>query len=104
MLRWLKRLWFRIVGAAPPVVKVLRLNGAIGMSTGLRKGLALSTVALPIAKLFSDESVTAAAIVINSPGGSPVQAALIHDRIRALAKERGIKVMTFAEDVAASGG
>ncbi|MFM9865751.1 MAG: S49 family peptidase, partial [Micropepsaceae bacterium] len=42
--------------------------------------------------------------VINSPGGSPVQAALIHDRIRALAKERGIKVMTFAEDVAASGG
>ncbi len=104
MLERVKRLWFRLVGTAPPVVKVLRLNGAIGMSTGLRKGLALSTVALPIAKLFADKSVVAAAIVINSPGGSPVQAALIHDRIRALAKEQGIKVMTFAEDVAASGG
>jgi signal peptide peptidase SppA len=104
MLERIKRLWFRLVGTAPPVVKVLRLNGAIGMSTGLRKGLALSTVALPVAKLFADKSVVAAAIVINSPGGSPVQAALIHDRIRALAKEQGIKVMTFAEDVAASGG
>jgi signal peptide peptidase SppA len=104
MLERVKRLWFRLVGTAPPVVKVLRLNGAIGMSTGLRKGLALSTVALPVAKLFADKSVVAAAIVINSPGGSPVQAALIHDRIRALAKEQGIKVMTFAEDVAASGG
>ena len=33
-----------------------------------------------------------------------MQSALIHDRIRALAKEKGIKVLTFAEDVAASGG
>src|SRR5262249_19851974 len=46
----------------------------------------------------------AAAVVINSPGGSPVQAALIHDRIRALATEESVKVMTFGEDVAASGG
>lgn len=104
MLQRLKRLWFRIVGSAPPVVKVLRLNGAIGMNVGMRKGLSLATLALPIAKLFADKSVVAAALVINSPGGSPVQAALIHDRIRALAKERGIKVLTFAEDVAASGG
>ncbi len=104
MFEWAKKLWRRIGGSTPPVVKVLRLNGAIGMSVGMRKGLSLATVALPIAKLFADKSVVAAAVVINSPGGSPVQAALIHDRIRALAKERGIKVMTFAEDVAASGG
>ena len=101
---WLKRLWRTIGGSTPPLIKVLRLNGAIGMSTGLRKGLSLATAALPIAKLFADKSVAAVAVVINSPGGSPVQAALIHDRIRALAKERGVKVMTFAEDVAASGG
>ncbi|MBP6011010.1 MAG: S49 family peptidase [Alphaproteobacteria bacterium] len=104
MIDWLKRIWRRIGGTTPPVVAVLRLSGAIGMSTGFRKGLALATVALPIAKLFADNSVAAVAIVINSPGGSPVQAALIHDRIRALAKEKGVKVLTFAEDVAASGG
>lgn len=104
MFEWIRKTWRRVAGTTPPVVKVLRLNGAIGMATGLRKGLSLATTALPIAKLFADKSVAAVALVINSPGGSPVQAGLIHDRIRALAKERGIKVLTFAEDVAASGG
>lgn len=93
-----------MTGSAPPVVAVLRLSGAIGMSMGLRKGLAMATTAEQIAKLFADKTVAAAAVVINSPGGSPVQAALIHDRIRALGREKGIKVLTFAEDVAASGG
>jgi signal peptide peptidase SppA len=74
------------------------------MSMGLRKGLAMATTAEQIAKLFADKTIAAAAVVINSPGGSPVQAALIHDRIRALGREKGIKVLTFAEDVAASGG
>lgn len=92
------------MGSEPPVVAVLRLSGAIGMQTGLRKGLSMAATAEPIAKLFADKTVAAAAVVINSPGGSPVQAALIHDRIRALAKEKGVTVLTFAEDVAASGG
>jgi signal peptide peptidase SppA len=103
--KWIKRLWTRITtGAEPPVVAVLRLSGAIGMSVGLRRGLSLTTSAETIAKLFADKSVAAVAVVINSPGGSPVQSALIHDRIRALAKENGVKVLAFAEDVAASGG
>jgi signal peptide peptidase SppA len=93
-----------MTGSTPPVVSVLRLSGAIGMSTGFRKGLAMATTADLINKLFADKSVAAAAVVINSPGGSPVQAALIHDRIRALAKEKGVTVLTFAEDLAASGG
>lgn len=100
----MRRAFGRMTGSAPPVVAVLRLAGAIGMTTGLRKGLAMATAAEQIAKLFADKTVVAAAVVINSPGGSPVQAALIHDRIRALAKEKGVKVLTFAEDVAASGG
>ena len=37
-------------------------------------------------------------------GGSPTQSELIHQRIRSLAKQTGIPVITFAEDVAASGG
>jgi signal peptide peptidase SppA len=44
------------------------------------------------------------ALVINSPGGSPVQSHLIFCRIRALAEEKGIPVIGFVEDVAASGG
>jgi signal peptide peptidase SppA len=88
----------------PPVVAVLRLNGAIGATGGLRPGLTISAFASSIARLFADKTIAAAALVINSPGGSPVQAALIHDRVRLLAREKGIKVLTFAEDVAASGG
>jgi len=70
----------------------------------LRPGLTMSALAGPISRLLADKTIAAAALVINSPGGSPVQAALIHDRVRLLAREKGIKVMTFAEDVAASGG
>jgi signal peptide peptidase SppA len=42
--------------------------------------------------------------MINSPGGSAVQSALIARRIRALADEHEVPVFAFAEDVAASGG
>jgi signal peptide peptidase SppA len=101
---WIRRTVRRMTGTTPPVVSVLRLSGAIGISTGLRKGLAMSSAADSINKLFADKTVAAAAVVINSPGGSPVQAAFIHDRIRALAKEKGVTVLTFAEDLAASGG
>jgi serine protease SohB len=44
------------------------------------------------------------AIMVNSPGGSPVQSRLIYKRIRDLAEEKNKKVLMFVEDVAASGG
>ena len=44
------------------------------------------------------------AVVINSPGGSPVQSHLIFQRIRQLAAEHNKRVHVFCEDVAASGG
>jgi ClpP class serine protease len=44
------------------------------------------------------------ALLINSPGGSPVQSHLIYRRIRQLATENNRSVIAFAEDVAASGG
>ena len=46
----------------------------------------------------------AVALLINSPGGSPVQSSLIAAHIRSLADERGVPVHAFVEDVAASGG
>lgn len=92
------------MGSEPPVVAVLRLSGPIGINQGFRRGLAMATSAEQIARLFADKTVAAVAVVVNSPGGSPVQSQLIHDRIRALATEKSIPVLTFAEDVAASGG
>jgi signal peptide peptidase SppA len=87
-----------------PVVPVLRFSGPIGMATPLRPGLALSTVAGPIEKAFTVSKLPTVAIVINSPGGSPVQSNLIFSRIRQLAKEKQKRVYVFCEDVAASGG
>ena len=46
----------------------------------------------------------AVALVVNSPGGSPVQSRLIYTRIRQLADQHNKKVLIFVEDVAASGG
>lgn len=46
----------------------------------------------------------AVALLINSPGGSPVQSSLIAARIRRLAEETKVPVHAFVEDAAASGG
>ncbi|MGI9406571.1 MAG: hypothetical protein ACR2O4_09380 [Hyphomicrobiaceae bacterium] len=55
-----------------PVVPVLRFTGAIGMVTPLRPGLSMPSVAGLIEKAFDFKKAPAVAIVINSPGGSPV--------------------------------
>jgi len=89
----------------PPLVGVLRLDGVIGRSAGPgRQGLSLDSHEKAIAKVFANKQTKAVALVINSPGGSPVQSALIAKRIRDLADEKEIPVVSFCEDVAASGG
>ena len=55
-------------------------------------------------RAFAMKRSVAVAIIVNSPGGSPVQSALLYRRIRALAEEKRVPVFAFAEDVAASGG
>jgi signal peptide peptidase SppA len=87
-----------------PIVPVLRFTGPIGMATPLRPGLALASVAGPLEKAFSLSRLPTVAVVINSPGGSPVQSHLIFSRIRQLAREKEKRVYVFCEDVAASGG
>ncbi len=88
----------------PPVVAVLRLAGVIGGIGPIRRGLSLTSQAHLIERAFKVPRLEAVALTINSPGGSPVQSALIAGRIRALAEEKNIPVVAFAEDVAASGG
>lgn len=87
-----------------PTVPVLRFTGAIGMATPLRPGISLATTAAGIERAFNMSKTPAVAVIINSPGGSPVQSHLIYLRIRALAKETGKTVYVFTEDVCASGG
>nr|WP_155197355.1 S49 family peptidase [Roseibium hamelinense] len=87
-----------------PVVPVVRLQGPIGMATPLRPGMSLGSVAQPLEKAFSMRKAPAVALIVNSPGGSPVQSRLIFQRIRDLAKEKEKEVLVFVEDVAASGG
>lgn len=87
-----------------PIVPVLRFAGPIGMVTPLRPGLALASVAGPIEKAFALSKLPSVAVVINSPGGSPVQSHLIFRRIRQLAREKDKRVYVFCEDIAASGG
>src|SRR6266576_3028751 len=87
-----------------PIVPVVRLAGVIGFSTPLKPGLTLASVARPLERAFKMRHARAVALLINSPGGSPVQSHLIYRRIRQLAAESARPVIAFAEDVAASGG
>ena len=85
----------------PPLVNVIRLQGTIG--TGSR-GLSDASMAPLIERAFAKGKPVAVALVINSPGGSPVQSSLIAARIRRLSEEKNIPVHAFVEDMAASGG
>ena len=89
-------------GAA--VVPVVRLSGLIGAVTPLRPGMSLAGVAKTLERAFAMKHAKAVALVINSPGGSPVQSRQIYLRIRQLAAEKKLPVLVFVEDVAASGG
>src|SRR5438445_1537829 len=86
------------------VVPVVRLSGVIGAVTPLRPGITLAGIARTLERAFSMRNARAVALVINSPGGSPVQSRQIYLRIRQLAAEKKLPVLVFVEDVAASGG
>ncbi len=85
-----------------PSVAVLRLQGMI--ATGARGALNDVTLAPLLQRAFTKGKPDAVALVLNSPGGSPVQSSLIGARIRRLAAEKEVPVYAFIEDVAASGG
>jgi signal peptide peptidase SppA len=86
------------------VIPVVRLSGVIGAVTPLRPGMSLAGVARTLERAFATRNAKAVALLINSPGGSPVQSRQIYLRIRQLAAEKKLPVLVFVEDVAASGG
>lgn len=87
----------------PPLISLVRMNGVIA-SGGRGATLNDAGLAPLLEKAFRKSKPLAVALVINSPGGSPVQSSLIGARIRRLADETEIPVFAFVEDVAASGG
>ena len=84
----------------PAFVPVIRLGGTIGAGA---RSLNDEGLAPLIERAFKGKPA-AVALLINSPGGSAVQSALIAARIRRLADEKKVPVHAFVEDVAASGG
>lgn len=57
----------------------------------------------PLAEAFADEKAKAVVIVVNSPGGTPVQSALIHDRIVQLKNKFNKKTYVIGQDMLTSG-
>ncbi|MFY9806841.1 MAG: S49 family peptidase [Pseudonocardiaceae bacterium] len=89
-----------------PVVAAVRLHGVITPTPApLGRGVInLAAFDSVLTRAFGYERLRAVALLINSPGGSPTQSALVADRIRGLADEKNVPVLAFCEDVAASGG
>jgi signal peptide peptidase SppA len=113
-LRLPERLAARLPGRLPgrlgddgrSVVSLVRLHGVITPTTGPVPRSVINSVSTEkvLERAFAPERLAAVALLVNSPGGSPTQSALVADRIRGLAAERDVPVLAFCEDVAASGG
>lgn len=100
-----KFLWPRRFSAAAPVIPVVRLSGIIAAKGGrMQTVLSLENCADLLQQAFEAKRAPAVALIVNSPGGSPVQSRLIYKRIRDLAEEKKKEVLVFVEDAAASGG
>ncbi len=90
-------------GVEGKTIPVVRLHGVIAPEEKPNR-LNIATIEPLLKKAFKIKKAEAVAIVVNSPGGYPVQSRLISKMIRDLADEHEKKVLVFIEDVAASGG
>jgi signal peptide peptidase SppA len=101
MLHWTKSKITR----SGPTVSVVRLQGSIASGGGrFSKNINIQTAADPLERAFKLKPSKAVFVIINSPGGSPVQSSLVAKRIRYLADKYKKPVFAVVEDVAASGG
>lgn len=80
-------------------VALVRLNGMIAPG---RDFSAETTVPL-LREAFADKNAKGVILDINSPGGTPVQAAIIHDAILAYKKKYHKRVIVVGEDLLTSG-
>lgn len=105
MLKFLKRLLPKRLRGDNVTIPVVPLSGTIAAGGNqFRPSINMQSVGPLLERAFGVKAAPAVALLINSPGGSPVQSRAIFNRIRGLAKEKDKKVLVFVEDVAASGG
>jgi ClpP class serine protease len=55
-------------------------------------------------KQINTSRAVALAVVVNSPGGLPVQSQIIAEKLKEYSVKHNLKMYTFARDLAASGG
>lgn len=88
-----------VASSDKPYVSVLRLSGVI--MPGSR--FSAEKVIPNLDAAFKDKRSRGVVLIINSPGGSPVQASIIHDRILYLKKKYNKAVVVVGRDMLASG-
>lgn len=86
-------------GAGQPYVALIRMQGIILPGTDF----SAEKMVPQLNDAFADSAARGVVLVINSPGGSPVQASIIHDKIMALKQQYKKKVIVVGEDALASG-
>jgi len=95
-----------LIFSRPPRIALLRLSGLIAArQPGFgAPGISAATTGPLITRAFGLKRLAGVVLVINSPGGSPVQSSLVAAQIRRLADEKKVPVIACVEDAAASGG
>ncbi len=94
-----KRASNEIMDSSQPYVSLIHLNGEIMVG----RNFSAKKVIPELNQAFKDEDAQGVVLVINSPGGSPVQASIIHDRILYLKHKYKKKVVVIGQDALASG-
>jgi len=90
-----------------PEVTVLNLHGTIVAGRAGLNGqppINMENLRKKIDFAFKPKRLEYVLLNINSPGGAPVQCDLISSYIKKKSEEKGVPVIAFVEDVAASGG
>lgn len=80
-------------------VALIRLDGMIAPG----RDFSAETIVPILKDAFENKQTAGLVIDINSPGGTPVQAAIIHDAIVAMKKKYHKKVIVVGEDLLTSG-
>ena len=73
------------------------------LPTVLHPSFSTDSVVKRLANINTTRAV-ALAVVVNSPGGLPVQSEIISEKLQSYSKKHNLKLYTFARDIAASGG
>ncbi len=89
----------RVAAPSGPHTAMVEVRGEISAESDASAEILISG----LKAAFEDSGALAVVIRINSPGGSPVQAGIVHDEIRRLKALHGKKVYAVVEEACASG-